>query len=131
MVKACLNLETAWFNLKIPEPNNEESAMITILENFEYLGLSGAVIKVDGIIQAVTVGERLNWNTAVINLEKANTDIEGIYAIVNQQFAANQWAELEFINREEDMGIEGLKKAKLSYYPIRMVEKYTVPIKPV
>ena len=85
----------------------------------------------DGVIQALTVGEKLNQNTAVIHIEKANTEYDGAYAAINHEFAAREWAEMEFINREEDMGIEGLRKAKQSYYPVRMVEKFTVVVNPI
>ena len=61
----------------------------------------------------------------VIHFEKANTEYHGSYAMINQQFAANCWKDIPYINREEDMGIPGLRKAKRSYHPIKMVEKYT------
>lgn len=122
----CLNLATSWFDVRNPEPCGENEAMATVLRNFETLGVTGGVIKVDSAIQSITVGEKLNRNTAVIHIEKANTDLDGAFAAINHEFAAREWAELEFINREEDMGIEGLRKAKQSYYPVRMVEKYTV-----
>ncbi len=63
---------------------------------------------------------------ALIHIEKANPDIRGLYPFINQQFLVNEFSQVEFVNREEDLGIPGLRKAKLSYHPIRFVEKYTV-----
>lgn len=124
----CLNLETDWFNLQEEdrEMDDENRAMAAVLSNFKTLGVTGGVIKVDGKIQALAVGEELNTRMAVIHIEKANTEFDGMYAAINQQFAANAWSGYEYLNREEDMGIEGLRKAKLSYNPVRMVEKYSV-----
>lgn len=130
VARECLSIESAWFDVRDPEPCTEDEAMAIVLQNFQYLGVVGGVIKVDGAIQALTVGERLNQNTAVIHIEKANTEYDGAYAAINHEFAVREWAEMEFINREEDMGIEGLRKAKQSYYPVRMVEKFTVAVNP-
>ncbi len=106
----------------------ERTANLDLLDNYDVLGLKGAIIKVDGTPQAFTVGEQLNKNTVVIHIEKANSDIHGLYPLVNQQFLANQWADLEYVNREQDLGLEGLRKAKLSYNPVSFVEKYTVEL---
>lgn len=130
VVQECLSIESPWFDVRNPEPCTEDEAMAMVLRNFQFLGVVGGVIKVDGVIQALTVGERLNRNTAVIHIEKANTEYDGAYAAINHEFAAKEWAEMEFINREEDMGIEGLRKAKQSYYPVRMAEKFTVAVNP-
>jgi hypothetical protein len=62
----------------------------------------------------------------VIHVEKANPDILGLYAAINQLFCLNAWSHFTYINREQDTGSEGLKKAKESYYPHHMVNKYTV-----
>jgi hypothetical protein len=127
----CLDLETEWFNVKeTPEhPLSEEDyAMAVVLRNFEKLAVKGGVIRVDDNIQAIAVGERLNANTGVVHIEKGNTEYMGIYAAINQQFAANGMADTEFLNREEDMGIEGLRKAKISYQPVRLAEKFNLSI---
>ena len=124
-----LAMQHEWFNIcSVPEDdlNGEDQAMTAVLRHYRALGVSGGVMLVDGKIQALAIGERLNDNTAVIHIEKANTEFKGIYATINQQFAANHWSEMEYINREEDMGIEGLRKAKLSYHPDRLIEKYSI-----
>lgn len=106
----------------------ERKANFDLLDNYDKLKLKGAIIFVDGVPEAFTVGEQLNSRTAVIHIEKANGEIQGLYPLVNQQFVANQWSELEFVNREQDLGLEGLRKAKLSYNPAMLVEKYTVEL---
>lgn len=124
-----LRLNTDWFYIQEDggrEQTDEEQAMTLVMKNFQNLDVVGAVIAVEGRIQAITVGEPLNQDTAVIHIEKANTDFEGIYAVINQQFTADYFKDFQFINREEDMGLEGLRKAKLSYQPALFVEKYTI-----
>lgn len=125
----CLELETSWFNVKETAQHacsEEEQAMALVLTHFSQLQLTGGVIMIDDQIQALALGEQLNPLTGVIHIEKANTEIDGIYAAINQQFAANGMSDKEFINREEDMGIEGLRKAKLSYNPCRLIEKFNL-----
>ncbi|HEY3424788.1 MAG TPA: phosphatidylglycerol lysyltransferase domain-containing protein, partial [Negativicutes bacterium] len=62
-------------------------------------------------------------------VEKGNPDIKGIYAVINQEFCRENWQQFTYINREEDMGIEGLRKAKESYQPVKMIEKLNVTVK--
>lgn len=127
VVSECLALKTEWFDLHLLEKDGkvsgENQAMIEVMEYFSDLKLVGAVLRVDDKIQALTIGEKLNPDTAVIHIEKANTEFKGIYAAMNQQFVVNQWADTLFINREEDMGVEGLRKAKTSYNPAELVKK--------
>lgn len=104
----------------------ERHANMEVLRNFQELGCKGALIKVDGRFEAFTVGERLNSNTAVIHIEKANSKIRGLYSIINQQFCEREWGHMKYINREQDLGVEGLRKAKLSYNPVSMINKYTI-----
>ncbi|HOJ77698.1 MAG TPA: phosphatidylglycerol lysyltransferase domain-containing protein [Bacillota bacterium] len=122
-------LETDWFNLKLaqqPKISAEDQAMLMVMTNFQQLDVVGGVIRVDGTIQAISVGEILNDNTALIHIEKANTMFSGIYAAINQQFLLNQWQDKEYVNREEDMGLEGLRKAKMSYNPLMLVKKFNL-----
>ncbi|MCX7710509.1 MAG: phosphatidylglycerol lysyltransferase domain-containing protein [Clostridia bacterium] len=106
----------------------EKLANTELLKNYGKMGCRGALIKVDGEPEAFTVGEMLNSETAVIHIEKANGNVNGLYTFINQQFCENEWSEALFVNREQDLGIEGLRKAKLSYHPAKMVNKYTVKI---
>jgi hypothetical protein len=75
-------------------------------------------------MQAITIGERLNDSTAVVHFEKAMPGYDGLYQLINQWFCRYGLTEFEFVNREQDLGIPGLRKAKESYHPHHMVEKY-------
>lgn len=102
----------------------EQKAIREALDYFELLDYKGAVIRLDGKIAAFTLGEKLNDNTVVIHVEKANGDIIGLYPAINQEFLQHEWSDVQYVNREEDTGAEGLRKAKLSYHPITLVKKY-------
>ena len=131
---ACLKLVEEWTS------NKEENGQVDEEMEEELIGIkklfnSFPVIKdklkiagifIDGKLEAFTMGEYLNPNMALIHIEKANPSIRGLYPYINQQFLVNEFSDVEFVNREEDLGIEGLRKAKLSYHPVKFVEKYTV-----
>lgn len=104
----------------------ERFANMELLNNFRALGCKGALLKVDDIYQAFTVGEMLNGDTAVIHIEKANTRIDGLYTLMNQQFCERELKDAVYVNREQDLGLEGMRRAKLSYHPVKMIDKYTV-----
>ena len=95
------------------------------LTQFDELNLSGGIIRINGEIKAFTVGEALCEDTAVIHIEKADQEVVGLYQMINREYLAHAWPQMAFVNREEDMGIPGLRSAKLSYRPVRMVEKYS------
>ncbi len=98
-----------------------------LLDNWNRIGcLKGALIKVNGRFEAFTIGEMLNDDTAVIHIEKGNTDIHGIYALINREFVSRAFPHTRYVNREEDMGKEGLRQAKLSYQPVGMINKYNI-----
>lgn len=105
---------------------NEKLATFEFLNNFNKLDCKGALIKIDGKFSAFSVGEVLNSDTAVIHIEKAYSMINGLYTYINQQFCEHEWQDRTFVNREQDLGIEGLRKAKLSYNPAKMIKKYTI-----
>jgi hypothetical protein len=63
---------------------------------------------------------------ATVHIEKADPEIPGLYAVINQQFCENCWSDVPFVNREQDLGEPGLRKAKLSYYPDHLEEKFQV-----
>lgn len=102
----------------------EACSVKNALGNFFSLDVSGGTIRVNGEIIAFSVGERLNSDTFLVHLEKAFGDIQGSYAIINQEFAAANCGEYLYIDREDDSGVEGLRKAKQSYRPVLMVEKF-------
>ncbi len=117
-----------WYEKKAQTDSSillEKTALENALSYFDELELKGGMLLVDGKVVAFSIGERLNEDTALIHFEKADTDYQGAYPMINQQFVENAWHDVTYINREDDMGIEGLRKAKLSYQPDMMVEMYS------
>ena len=106
----------------------EQAAIHEIFDHFDRFKLKGGAILLNDKVVAFTFGERLNSDTAVIHVEKADQNIRGIYAAINQNFVEHEWSDMIYINREEDMGIEGLRKAKESYRPIKMIEKFNATL---
>jgi hypothetical protein len=106
---------------------NEKIGINVILDNCPRLKKQIAGVYVDDVLEAFTIGSYSEeLNLANIHIEKANPEIRGLYNYINQQFLANAYPEVEYVNREDDMGLEGLRKAKLAYRPIEMVEKYKI-----
>ena len=94
--------------------------------HWKELGMEGLVLYVGSQVVAMTMGSRLDEETFDVHFEKADLDYPGAYAVINRAFARHirdKYPTVRFLNREEDMGIEGLRKAKLSYHPHHMVEK--------
>jgi hypothetical protein len=99
-----------------------------MLENFDYLQLRGGAIRVNGKIVAFTIGEPLTADSFVVHVEKAFGEMNGAYTMINQQFVEHEASEFTYINREEDMGMDNLRKAKMSYYPdIQLEESILIP----
>ena len=104
----------------------EKIALERAFAHYEELGMEGAVLMEQGQIMAFAMGSRLDRDTFDIHFEKALGASDGTYAAINRGFARHlreKYPELRWLNREDDMGIEGLRKAKLSYNPDHMVEK--------
>lgn len=108
---------------------HELCAVEEAFAHFEELGLKGGCIRRDGEIVAYSIGEPLNSDTFVIHIEKAFPDIQGAYPMINQQFVQHFCMDYAYVNREEDLGDEGLRRAKLSYYPEIIYDKYTATLK--
>jgi hypothetical protein len=107
----------------------EEGTAIRLgLTHYQDLDVRGGAVLVDGSVEGFTFGELLNPQTAVVHIEKANPEIPGLYALVNQAFCREYWSGVPSVNREQDLGEEGLRKAKLSYHPARLVEKFRVEL---
>jgi uncharacterized protein len=130
--EACLAVTDQWCEARrCAEDLNlasEWEATRQAILHFSLLDLDGGLILINGQVEAFTLGERLNDDTAVIHIEKANTDIRGLYAVVNQQYCENRWKETPWVNREQDLGEPGLRKAKLSYNPVRLIEKFRITL---
>ena len=127
-IQECLDLEAEWCKVNNCDQQegtgNERRALIYALHNFEALGLTGGILHVNSKIVAFTFGMPINHETFGVHVEKADTNIEGAYAMINYEFANRIPEQYIYINREEDLGIEGLRKAKLSYQPVTILEKY-------
>jgi hypothetical protein len=104
--------------------SQEHAAMADVLNNFSYLNLFGGAITIDDKFEAFSVGENLNDDTIVVHIEKANPQINGLYQMINWEFCKHFKNDKKYVNREEDMGIPGLKTAKESYHPAKMIVKY-------
>lgn len=133
LVKECHEMLDKWMDVnkedKDPSLVFDDFATTLMLKNFEYLDLKGGLICVNNEIAAFSIGERLTEDTFIVHVEKAFTTIHGAYNIINQQFIENEAAEFTYVNREEDMGIENLRNAKLSYQPDILLEKYNARLK--
>ena len=106
----------------------ERAAINEIFDHFDKFKLKGGTILLDNKVVAFTFGEKLNSDTAVIHVEKAAPNIRGVYAAINQKFIEHEWSDMIYINREEDMGIDGLRQAKESYRPIKLIEKFNATL---
>lgn len=129
-VSRCKDMLQKWFDMN--RESSDESLELDFkttslyLDNFEALELKGGAIEVDGDIIAFSLGAKLNKDTFIVHVEKAYADIQGAYTIINQQFVLNEASEYTYINREEDMGYPSLRKAKMSYRPDILLEKFIV-----
>ena len=107
---------------------DERHAMSKAFARYEALGLAGILLRVEGRVIAFTMGSSIGADTFDIHFEKAYSDIQGAYPMINREFARwirDHFPQVRWLNRENDMGMEGLRKAKESYYPDRMVEKFS------
>mgnify|MGYP003398623398 FL=1 len=132
-VQECLYLEAEWCKAndcdKQDGSGNERRAIVVALEHFEELGLSGGILYANDKIVAFTFGMPINKETFGVHVEKADTTVDGAYAMINFEFANHIPETFTYINREEDLGIEGLRKAKLSYQPETILEKFVAHYK--
>ena len=131
-VEECFQMALRWRELNGCEADEEKHAEICVTLNFlrlfEELEMRGGALRVNGDIVAFTLGEPVGMrqDTLVVHIEKAFSDIQGAYAVINQQFAIHEGKDFRYINREDDVGEEGLRKAKLSYKPVFLIEKGVV-----
>lgn len=102
----------------------EEQAMEDVFRNIEAVGYEAGAIRIGGKIEAIAVGGRLGNKMITEHVEKANVEYRGLYQAINNEFCKHVASWAKYINREEDMGIPNLRKAKLSYKPCKLLEKY-------
>lgn len=127
----CLSLSEQWEREqqqagRSDTADKEQCALRTVFSHWEALGGRGGVVRVKGRLVAFTYGAPINRDTFDICAEKADRTFEGAYAIVNRDFARSLPDQYVYINREEDLGLEGLRHAKLSYHPHLLLKKYHI-----
>lgn len=125
-IKGCIQLAKNWlenapFDIWL---KYEYIGIKEILKNINTFNLKAMAVSVEGKIVAFAVGEQINDKVAIIHLEKADSNYKGVYAFINKMFVEKFFQEVEFINREQDLGHEGLIKAKQSYKPFEFTKKY-------
>lgn len=128
VISQCLQLQTSWCNLRQCDLNPglaaENYAIRETFLHYNELNLIGGAIFIDDRVEAFTIAEQLNDDTAVVHFEKANPQITGLYQVINQWFCSKALSEYTFVNREQDLGIPGLRRAKMSYHPVEFIKKY-------
>ena len=136
----CLEMDKEWYRRSLQREGEAEErdlgdegiALRSAMEHYDQLGLEGGLIRVHGEVVAFTIGDRLSADTYDVHFEKAYGELQGAYAMINREFA--RWVrarhpEIKYLNREDDLGVPGLRKAKESYYPDLLVEKHTAVLK--
>jgi hypothetical protein len=129
-LRGCFDLAERWCQARACADDlglsGEWEAVREALLNHEALGLRCGAIEVGGRVAAFTLGELLNPQTAVVHIEKADPDIQGLYPLINQQFCERGLSDVPWVNREQDLGEDGLRRAKQSYHPDHLVEKFRI-----
>ncbi len=124
----CVSMDDVWMTENLDknpsELGHEREALMRAFENYEALGFRGALLRVDGEVVAFTMGEAMGRHMFCTHFEKAFARVRGAYPMINREFAARSLTEFPLVNREEDTGDEGLRKAKLSYHPLKLLVKY-------
>jgi hypothetical protein len=129
-VETVLNMQTEWCRWRDCGSSDallaENDAVARVLAHWNDIpGLSGGIIRIDKVPVAYTLAEPLTSDTLVIHFEKAANGIKGAYQAINYLFCNDEGKNFTYINREEDLGDEGLRQAKLSYHPVDFSEKCT------
>lgn len=129
-IRAVRNCAEAWYaensNRSSDQLKAEKAGLELLLDNFESLPVCGGGIFCGKSAVAFTLGSPINKTTFDIHIEKALGDYSEAYTVINREFAKNELCAYEWINREDDMGLEGLRKAKQSYHPIRLLKKFNI-----
>lgn len=127
-IPECYSMSKKWLEGSTSEFKSDLEDELKIIklvfDNFESLDYVGGVLRIDGEVVAYTMGEEMSQDYFCVHFEKAYPDIRGAYPMINQQFVKNELSSYRYIDREDDVGIENLRKAKLSYYPAKLAEKY-------
>jgi len=132
VIKDCLTLLHKWHEEVAVTVDKEMlmeiGAIKDLFSELHFFDLKSIAIYVDDELVGFAVGERVNEKMAVIHVERGEIAYKGVYAFLNKKFLTESFSDTEFINRQEDTGNEGLRKAKQTYHPVKMVKKYLVKI---
>lgn len=130
----CVEMEAKWYAEQVEAGRadanlgHERDAVNTALSHMEELGISGGLIRAGGQVVAFSLGSLTTADCYNVHFEKAYGEIQGAYAVINREMARwvrSTFPQVAYLNREDDMGLEGLRKAKLSYYPDILLKKYS------
>ncbi|MGD8768914.1 MAG: phosphatidylglycerol lysyltransferase domain-containing protein [Desulfobacterales bacterium] len=131
MIHKAMMMQEDWCTWRDCESSDllsaENRTISKILTQWETIqGLTGGAIIANQKMAGYTIAERLTDDTLLIHFEKGNPDYKGIYQAINQMFLERSGNTFEFVNREQDLDIQGLRKAKLSYHPVNFIKKYKI-----
>ncbi len=126
------NFASEWYKMKLEENptgdyHHEQAALDKVFTHYTDLEMEGLLLEENGEILGFTMASQMYPDTFDVHFEKARGDIDGAYTTINSEFAnyiRNKYPYIKYLNREEDMGILGLRKAKMSYFPHHMIKKY-------
>lgn len=132
VIKDCIMLLHKWHEEVAVTVDKEMlmeiDAIKDLFSELHYFDLQSIAIYVEGELAGFAVGEKVNDKMAVIHVERGEIEYKGIYAFLNRQFLIKDFSDIECVNRQEDTGNAGLRKAKRSYHPVKMVKKYLVKV---
>ncbi|KZL90792.1 DUF2156 domain-containing protein [Clostridium magnum] len=128
LIQPCIRAAREWCHKNICKGYllYELKSIEEMLKNSSNLDFTGMVVYVNDKISAFTIGEKVNESMAIIHIEKADTDIRGLSNFINKTFVETCYKDVPYINREQDLGLEGLRHAKSSYMPVRFAKKFIV-----
>lgn len=131
-IQECIEMNKAWLSVNTDKDavdmSREQTALALAFSYYRELQFKGALLRKNGQTVAFTMGEEINEGLFCTHFEKAFSSVRGAYPMINREFARRTLSGYEFINREEDAGDEGLRKAKLSYRPSKLLVKYTAQL---
>lgn len=129
----CVEMSENWLYQSSHEDKNDLESELKIIrkvaESFDELEYIGGLIRIDGEVIAYSMGEEMTKDTFCVHFEKAYPDIRGAYPIINREFVKNELSSYKYIDREDDVGSENLRKAKLSYQPVALLDEYEAVLK--